>query len=108
MSPPLVCGLVRHGEEVHVGVLPAVVVASGEELEPLAVLDQRGFGMPFPLLDEGQVAVRVRTELLRIVVERGADLAHGSVRALGVLREVVDADGHVAVGRRTPRLFAHR
>ena len=61
--------------------------------------------VPTPgMLDDGEMTVRIGTELLGVVVERGPHAAHHAVQMRGVLRVVEDPDRDVAPTRR----FMHR
>ena len=96
-APPLVPHLVRHDRKRDIG-SPRIVVGIHEG-EPLAVSDGAGIGVQAAPgtgpLHEPDIAVRVGTELLRIVVQRSSYALDHAIQVLGVFRVMEDLDRHV-------------
>ena len=101
VAPPLVRDLVRHHREREVDA--ARIVLRVEEREPLLVRDVDRVGVQghavAGVLDEPELAVRVRAELLGVVVERGLDAADHAVHVPGVAGVVEDLDRDVVPAR---------
>jgi hypothetical protein len=93
-APPLVRNLVCHDRERKIGIFGTWV----QQREPLLIIDGTGFGVhpdgASGMLDEPEVAERVRTEQRRVVTERGCCASDETLQILRVTGVMEDLNRH--------------